>query len=300
LVDPIAAESQAERDERLRHGSSFGAAAAAYAEHRPGYAEAAVHWALEPVRAREPHGADPGGRLPPRDAGPGGRPPLRVLDLGAGTGKLTATLAGLQAEVTAVEPDPDMLVELRRNLGSVRSLPGSAEKIPLPDGSVDAVLVGQAMHWFDLDRALPEIARVLTPGGVLAALWNVDDDRVSWVADLAELAKRKSSVTLTRWRDGVARSRQERLLEAGSKLFDAAEVGEFGHGQPRTADSLVATIATHSHLLVMAPAERASLLAQVRDFLHARPETSAGEFVLPLVTAVLRARSASSSRSKLR
>jgi SAM-dependent methyltransferase len=269
MDDPTAAESQAERDERLRHGSSFGTAAADYAEHRPGYAEAAVRWALEPVRAREP---------------------IRVLDLGAGTGKLTATLAGLHAEVTAVEPDPDMLAELRRNLSSVRSLPGSAEEIPLPDGSVDAVLVAQAMHWFDLDRALPEIARVLARSGVLAALWNVDDDRVGWVADLAAMAKRKSSVTLMRWRDGAARSRQERVLEAGSGLFDTAETGEFRHGQRRTATSLVATIATHSHLLVMEPAERASLLAQVGDFLRARPETAAGEFVLPLVTVVLRAR----------
>ena len=78
-------ESQAERDSRLRQGSSFGTAAAAYAEHRPGYAEAAVRWALEPA---------------------GGREPLRVLDLAAGTGKLTATLVRLGAQVTAVEPDP--------------------------------------------------------------------------------------------------------------------------------------------------------------------------------------------------
>ena len=263
------AETQAEQEERLRHGSSFGAAAAAYAEHRPDYAQTAVRWALAPVRTRDP---------------------LRVLDLGAGTGKLTSMLAGLGAEVTAVDPDPDMLAELRHLPVSVRSLPGSAEAIPLPDGSVDAVLAGQAMHWFDLDRALPEIARVLTGDGVLAALWNVDDDRAGWVSDLAEMSKQRSSATLTRWRDGIGRSRQERLLEAGSGLFDAAEVGEFEHGQLRTASSLVATIATHSHLLVMEPAERTSLLAQVSEFLRARPETSAGEFVLPMITVALRAR----------
>ena len=262
-------ESQAERDERLRHGSSFGAAAGAYAEHRPDYAEAAVRWALEPLRAREP---------------------IRVLDLGAGTGKLTATLVGLGAEVTAVEPDPAMLAQLRRSLGSVTALGGSAEDIPLPDASVDAVLAGQAMHWFDLDRALPEISRVLTEGGVLAGLWNVDDDRIGWVADLAEMSKQKSSATLTRWRDGMGRSRHERLLQAGSGRFEPAEVREFEHGQRRTARSLAATIATHSHLLVMESAERASLLAQVSDFLQAQPETSAGEFVLPMVTVVLRAR----------
>ena len=262
------ADGQAEREYRARRGSSFGAVAAAYAEHRPGYAEAAVRWALEPVATRAP---------------------VRVLDLAAGTGKLTATLVRPGAEVTAVEPDPAMLAELRRELGSVPSLPGRAEDIPLPDRSVDAVLVGQAMHWFDLDLAIPEIARVLTPGGVLGALWNVDDDRVGWIATLAQISKGQSNPTLLRWRDSAGQARQDRLAAAGSGCFEPSDVAEFEHGQRRTADSLLATIATHSNFLVMAEPDRARLLAGVRDFLHARPETSAGEFVLPMVTAVLRA-----------
>ncbi len=261
--------TQAEAAERLLHGSSFGAAAAAYAEHRPDYAEAAVRWALEPVWSRRP---------------------FRVVDLGAGTGKLTATLLRLGAEVTAVEPDQNMLAELRRELPSVRSVPGRAEEIPLPDGSVDAVLAGQAMHWFDLDRAVPEIARVLAPGGVLAGLWNVDDDRVDWVAALAVISKGKSNITLRRWREGTGRSRLEHLAAAGAGLFEAPEIGEFAHGQRRTADLLVETVGTHSNFLVMAEPDRFRLLAQVRDLLHARPETAAGEFVLPMVTVVLRAR----------
>ena len=266
-MEPSGAENT---DSVARQASSFGTAAAAYAEHRPGYAEAAVQWALSPVRDRRP---------------------LRVLDLAAGTGKLTATLVGLAAEVTAVEPDPAMLAELRRELGSapaLRALAGTAEEIPLPGASVDAVLVGQAMHWFDLDRAIPEIARVLTPGGVLAALWNVDDDRIGWVATLTEISKGKSNVTLLRWRATAAQTRQERLTTAGSGLFETPEVGEFENGQRRTADSLLATLATHSSFLVMAEPERARLLAEVRDFLHACPETGAGEFVFPMVTAVLR------------
>ena len=267
-VELTGEESQAERDSRLRQGSSFGAAAAAYAEHRPGYAEVAVRWALGPASLREP---------------------LRVLDLAAGTGKLTATLVRLGAQVTAVEPDPAMLAELRRELGSVRSLAGRAEDIPLPDASVDSVLVGQALHWFDLSQAIPEIARVLTPGGVLAALWNVDDDRIDWVATLAQISKGKSNVTLRRWRDSAGQARQERLAATGSGLFETPELGEFENGQRRTVDSLVATIATHSNILVMAKPDRGRLLTQVRDFLHARPETAAGEFVFPMVTAVLRA-----------
>ena len=251
------AQGQAKEEERRRHGSSFGAAAAAYAEHRPDYAEAAVRWALEPV---------------------GDRRPVRVADIGAGTGKLTAALVGLGADVTAVEPDPQMLAELQRAMPEVRSAPGSAEEMPLPDASVDAVLAGQAMHWFDMDRAMPEIARVLTPGGVFAGLWNVDDDRVGWVAELAEISKRKSSITLLRWRGGADQVRYERLVTAGAGFFRDGQSGEFEHGQVRTADSLLATIATHSRLLVMDEPERAGLLAQVRDFLYARPETSNGEF----------------------
>jgi len=284
------AEAGEDADLRRRRGSSFGGAAAAYAQHRPDYAEAAIRWALEPV-------AD--------------RTPLRVLDLAAGTGKLTAAVARIGAEVTAVEPDQDMLAELRRELPEVRALAGHAEQIPLPDGTVDAVVVGQAMHWFDLDRAMPEIARVLTPGGLVAGLWNVDDDRVPWVAELAELSKNRASPTLLGWRQGVGESRLQRLVTAGSaavqtgnpdggagqqgtegtlrRLFRAPEQREFEHGQPRTAESLLATIATHSNLLVMEEAGRARLLAQVSDFLHTRPETASGEFVLPIVTITLRA-----------
>ena len=257
-----------EADDRLLRGSSFGSAANAYAEHRPDYAEAAVRWALEPVWPRRP---------------------LRVIDLGAGTGKLTATLIRVGADVTAEEPDPKMLAVLRREVTTVRSLPGSAEEIPVPDDSADAVLAGQAMHWFDLDRALPEIARVLSPGGVLAGLWNVDDDRVDWIADLAAISKRNSSVTLLRWRETNPESRQERMLTEGSDFFGPAQMGEFEHGHPRTADSLVEMIATHSHFLVMEETERTRLLAQVRGFLHERPETSAGEFAMPMVTVVVRA-----------
>ena len=146
------------QDEWVRRGSSFGAVASAYADLRPGYPDEAVRWALAPVAA------DVAG--------------LRVVDLGAGTGILTELLIRLGADVTAVEPDEAMRAEFARRLPSVRLLTGSAEDIPLPDGSADAVLCGQAMHWFDMDRALPEIARVLRPGGVLAGLWNSDDDRV--------------------------------------------------------------------------------------------------------------------------
>jgi SAM-dependent methyltransferase len=251
---------------RRRRASSFGAAAAQYAQHRPGYAGAAIRWCLAPGS---------------------GAQPVRVVDVGAGTGILTGALARLGADVVAVEPDQAMLAELRRQLPGVRAVEGSAETLPLPDQSADAVLCGQAMHWFDLDRALPEIARVLTPGGVLAGLWNVDDDRVGWVAGLAGITKSKT--TLSRWRSIPAADTEQGVLRSGSRWFAPVEEGEFGHGQLRSADSLVATMATYSGMLLMDEGERARTLAAVRDFLDRQPETSAGEFTLPLVTVALRA-----------
>jgi len=256
----------ADADEWARRGSSFGSVAAAYAEHRPGYPVAAVRWCVAPVG---------------RDIGS-----LRVLDLGAGTGKLTALLAELGAEVTAVEPDPAMRDELARQLSSARALAGSAEQIPLPDASVDAVLCGQSMHWFDLSRALPEISRVLVPGGTLGALWNSDDDRVPWVAGLHDAAGGAASPSLSRRRSEAASFRPEQF---GRALFTPTERAEFANSQPLTAETLVELIGTHSQVIVMPPEERARMLARIRDYLASRPETAAGEFELPMVTSVIRA-----------
>jgi SAM-dependent methyltransferase len=252
-------------DEWTRRGSSFGSVVAAYAEHRPGYPVAAVRWCVAPVG---------------RDIGS-----LRVLDLGAGTGKLTALLAELGAEVTAVEPDPAMLEELGRALPSVRALAGSAEQIPLPDASVDAVLCGQSLHWFDRSRALPEIARVLVAGGTLGALWNSDDDRVPWVAGLQDAAGGAASPPLSRRRSEAASFGPK---QSGGALFTPTERAEFANAQPVTAETLVELIGTHSQVIVMAPEERTRMLAGVRAYLASRPETAAGQFELPMVTSVIR------------
>jgi ubiquinone/menaquinone biosynthesis C-methylase UbiE len=256
-----------DQDERLVHASSFGAAAAAYAEHRPDYAQAAVRWALE---------------LAP---GP------RVLDLGAGTGKLTATLVALGAEIIAVEPDSAMLTELRRALPAVRALTGSAEAIPLPDASVDAVLAGNALHWFEMNVAGPEIARVLAPGGILAGLWNVMDNRVDWVAGLERVSGRAAigaRDTLSSWRAATA---DMHLPNTGLVAqFGSPEQAEYPHGQRRTADSLVATIATRAGMLVLPEQEQEATLGRIRAFLASRPETARGEFTLPMLTGVLRVR----------
>ena len=108
-----------------------------------------------------------------------------VLDLGAGTGKLTEQLLTTKANLIAVEPSSSMRETFSRNLPSVPILDGTGEDIPLNGGSVDAVVVAQAFHWFDAPRALDEIARVLRPGGSLGLIWNERDESVEWVQQLS-------------------------------------------------------------------------------------------------------------------
>jgi SAM-dependent methyltransferase len=258
VTDPITSSDgpggDSAQELRSRRARSFGAQATAYAQHRPDYPLEALRWGL-------PEGA------------------THVLDLGAGTGKLTEGLLALGLRVTAVEPDPDMRAELTRQHPDVPAFDGTAERIPLGDGTVDAVLAGQAFHWFDVDPALTEIARVTRPGGTVVALWNHDDVSVPWVARFGELARTGVSRT---W---VAHSAT--LPE--HEQFEPFERIRFRHAQRRTADTLVDTVATHSHLLVSSDEERADILSRVRDFLETCPETGEGEFDLPIVTTALRA-----------
>ena len=242
-------------EERARRASSFGSQAAAYAKYRPDYPQDLLEWALAPVRSA---------------------PGLRVLDVGAGTGKLTGGLLALGVDVVAVEPDPAMLAELTSRFPDVATLLGTAEDIPLPDASVNAVFAGQALHWFDLDLALPEVRRVLRPGGVLVAVWNAYDDTVPWVAEFCRTS------------GSVARSAQD----ITSDLLDPlgpAEVIEFPNRVRRTVDSLVATVATQSAMLVSTPEERDQALSGVREFLLTNPATGHGEFDVPMVTFAIRA-----------
>ncbi|BCK59284.1 class I SAM-dependent methyltransferase [Nocardia wallacei] len=247
-----------EAELNARRASSFGPEAAAYATHRPDYPVEGIRWALESL---------------------GGIAEREVVDLGAGTGKLTGGLAALGARVTAVEPDAAMRAEFARHHAEVPVLSGSAESIPLPDDSAHAVVVGQALHWFDLPAAFPEIARVLRPGGVLAAFWNTHDSSVKWVAELDRLSR-------------SAVSSQRRAADPSPPshpLFRPFERATFPHSQRRTAESLAATIGTHSHTLVVTPEERAEILDRITGYLRSRPETGVGEFQFPLRTLVVRA-----------
>jgi SAM-dependent methyltransferase len=249
-----------ESDVRARRASSFGSQAATYALYRPDYPVALLDWGLTDVR----DAAD-----------------LRVLDLGAGTGKLTGGLVELGIDTVAVEPDPAMLAQLTELFPGVTALAGSAETIPLPDASVHAVFVGQALHWFDLDRALPEIGRVLRPGGSLIAAWNTNDGRVPWVAELSELAGTES------WQ---GEKPDDLDNEFGSALgrFGTLTRETFPHQMVRTVDSLVNSIGTHSAMLVATPEQREARLGPVRRYLLANPLTAQGEFAVPMVTMAMK------------
>lgn len=235
---------------------SFGAVAAEYARHRPGYPAAALDWALA--------------------GAPGGD----VLDLGAGTGKLTdALLRRPGVWVTAVDPDPAMLAQFRADHPGVDAREGSAERIPLADAAVDAVVVGTAWHWFDRARTEPEIARVLRPGGVLAVLWNGDDDSVEWVRGYQRALH------------PVEQPRVGSTLEDAyprDPAFGPPETRRFPNPMPTTIDGLIAGTATHSWALVADPTYREAGLARLRTYLAERPETSGGVFTLPMVTEVVR------------
>jgi SAM-dependent methyltransferase len=247
-----------DRQMHARQAASFGAQAQTYDRTRPGYPPGGVAWALG---------------LPERGTAHG----LRVLDLGAGTGKLTRELVALGADVTAVEPDAAMLERLRAVLPDVAAHRAPAEEIPLPDAGVDAVCVGQALHWFDEERALPEIARVLRPGGVLAGLWNADDHRVPWVARLAELEGR-----------AVVRIVDERRPAAPKPGFPRVEHRFFGNRAPYTAATMTENIATRSAVAVLPDEQRAGVLARVRAHLDGVATGQDGTFELPMVTLVAR------------
>ncbi|MDT7789094.1 MAG: hypothetical protein QOF58_7513 [Pseudonocardiales bacterium] len=245
-------------DLHARRADSFGAQAEAYAEHRPDYPVAAIRWALEPLGTSER---------------------LEVLDLAAGTGKLTAGLVAEGHRVTAVEPNEQMLSELVRRVHDVRALPGHAEHIPVPDSTVDAVFVATAFHWFDQEKALPEIARVLRPGGVLAAMWLETDSDVAWLEEFQQVSN-----------TSVESQRQSPVVIIKHPLFGPAEHRVFPHVHPRSSpEAAIAWINTHSRLLVVDEEERAAVNEKMLAFLRERPETSNGPFDVPMHADVFRA-----------
>jgi SAM-dependent methyltransferase len=232
--------------------TAFADVAGAYERGRPGYPEEAVRWLV----GDEPHD---------------------VVDLGAGTGKLTRALVALGHRVSAVEPLDEMRAELAAAVPDARALAGRAEAMPLPDASADVVASAQAFHWFDHDAALPEIARVLRPGGSLALVWNSRDDRDPWMAQLSAII---GNETIEEW-DVVP------ILQEGG-LFGPVETARFSFVQVRDRESLLDLVLSRSYCAKLPLSEREPVLDAVARLYD---DTAGGEGVrLAYVTECFRTR----------
>jgi SAM-dependent methyltransferase len=233
-----------------RYRCSFDAVAEIYERTRPTYADAALAWVAQ--------------RLPLK----------RVLDLGAGTGKLTRQLVALGADVVAVEPGAAMRALLERLVPEAEALAGSAESIPLPDASVDVVTVAQAFHWFRADEALAEMHRVLRPGGGCALIWNEWDDDDPLVHELnAILAPLRP--------EGTQRGDEAFAAIDDSTLFANREERHFPHAVRLDVDAVVGLMNSISAVAAASPGEQASVEAQVRA-LVTQPEVD-----FPMTTGVV-------------
>ncbi|MGI8879403.1 MAG: class I SAM-dependent methyltransferase [Jatrophihabitans sp.] len=241
--------------DRRRLAATFDSAAELYDSVRPDFAAAALGWVL-PDRCRW------------------------VLDLGAGTGKLTELVVRRGLDVIAVDPSPNMLARLRARLPDVDARVGSAERIDLPDGSVDAVVVGSAFHWFDRPAADLEIARVLRSGGTVGLLWNRRDPSFApWqVFDRADRARAHPQPS------------HGRDVTMAAEWFGPTKRREFPHSQRIAPQQIVDLLASRSYVIAMDEPARVELLDRVRESIRTHPDLiGRTEVDAPYLTTALRA-----------
>ena len=216
----------------------------------------------------------PGRRTRPR-LSTGSCPAARVRcsTWGAGTGQLTRSLVVRGLEVTAVEPSEGMRAGFAQAVPGVRILAGTAEDIPLPDASVDLVLCAQAWHWVDTATGVPEVARVLRPGGGLGLLWNVRDEREGWVAELGALLATKT--------DQDMRSEEPRV----GPPFGPVRRHDVAWRHALTPGDLLDLVASRSYVILLPEGERATLLTAVSHLVRTHPSLAGRSMLeLPYVT----------------
>jgi len=240
--------------------TGFGPAADAYDRGRPDYPLIPVEYLLRQLN------------VTPRSC---------VVELGAGTGKFTSHLARTGARIIAVEPVASMRARLADRLPEVEVVDSTAEAIPFPDASADAVFAAQAFHWFDAERALAEIHRVLRPGGGLGLIWNVRDESLPWVRELTAIFDRHEG-TAPRYRTLEWMS----AFQDGS-LFAPLKSREFTHVQQLTPSILLDRVASVSFIASLPEVERSKVLDQVRALLESEPTLRGREqFEMPYQTRI--------------
>jgi SAM-dependent methyltransferase len=242
----------------------FARAAEAYEQGRATFPAAAVEAILAEV------GAAPGRTL---------------LELGAGTGKLTRALTGRGARVIALEPVAEMRARLADTAPDAEPLDAVAEAIPLDDASVDAVIVAQAYHWFDPEAATSEVARVLRPGGAVALVWNRRDENAAWMRELSRILDTRSG-DAPRYRNGTWRRRFD-----GNRAFAPLELRTWPHRGAGGRDVVMARVASMSFVAALDDEPRAALLAEVAQLVDTHPDTRGRDDVaLPYVTELFTTR----------
>ncbi len=241
--------------------TSFGAAADHYEAARPDYPFDAVAWMLE----RLPHGS------------------RRIADVGAGTGKLTRVLAEApDAEVVAIDPDPAMLAKLRESVPGVPTFAGTAERLPLPDSALDAVVLGQAWHWVDPVPASVEIGRVVRSGGVLGLIWNIRDEREAWVRRLTEVMHSSPAENMVNGPD----SQGPQITEP----FRQIETGRWEWKRQMNRAQLHQMASSRSYLITASAEERAGIARAMDELFDEFGLGHAGATIdLPYVTTAYRA-----------
>jgi SAM-dependent methyltransferase len=202
-----------------------------------------------------------------------------VLDLGAGTGKLTRMLVQTGATITALEPVEPMWRALADGVPEARTLGATAEAIPAADASFDAVVCGQAFHWFDGHRALAEVHRVLRPHGRFALLWNLRDESVGWVRRMTEIIDRHQGDTPNE------RTGEWRRAFSATDLFGTLNQLRFTHRQMLDRAGLVERVASISYVASLPEEERREVLEGIEELADTHPDlTGRDRFDLPYVT----------------